>query len=244
MPHHWTMAENIAALYLARCYGNKGYKGDLKAKELVAHGITPASLHMALGNYLSLYNRGGLTNTSKAQRQVFLSYGGLSADELRGIAIKALGGTTVGKPVPLVKGKYALPDFLASIVSQKAYIRWLQRKATAHAKRDRKRGNAKVTNEAYKIAIHDAACTSSGRDAYTGEVLDWALISKYDNDSSKAGPRNYKAGFAMLPTVDHVGDGKGAPEFRICSWRTNSAKSDLSLSEFISLCRKVVSHSQ
>jgi hypothetical protein len=72
--------------------------------------------------------------------------------------------------------------------------------------------------------------------------LRWDLISKYTNDESKAGKRAYKRTFADLPSVDHVGDGLGAPDFRICAWRTNDAKTDLSHEEFVSLCRAVVAH--
>jgi hypothetical protein len=81
---------------------------------------------------------------------------------------------------------------------------------------------------------------SIGLDAYTGEVLDWHLISKYDNDVAKKGRSKYKALFGLLPTVDHVGDVTGPANFKICAWRTNYAKNDLSLAEFVSLCRRVV----
>jgi hypothetical protein len=36
-----------------------------------------------------------------------------------------------------------------------------------------------------KDAIHAAVCATQGRDAYTGEKLDWSLVSQYDNDESK-----------------------------------------------------------
>lgn len=138
--------------------------------------------------------------------------------------------------------KYAVPAFLVAVVAQAIYERWLHRKAVAHVRRDRKRGNQSVLNEHYKKAIHDAVCQSDGKDAYTGEPLDWHLISKYDNEASAKGRRVYKASFARLPTVDHVGDGTGAANFKICGWRTNDAKNDLALEEFIELCRKVLAH--
>lgn len=138
--------------------------------------------------------------------------------------------------------KYELPDFLRSIVDQKAYDRWLQHKAEAHKKRDRSRGNTTATVAAYKVAIHHAVEHSSGRDAYTGEQLRWDLISKYDNEASKLGKRHYKAGFALLPSVDHVGDGLGEANFKICAWRTNDAKNDLTYADFVELCRLVVQH--
>jgi hypothetical protein len=136
--------------------------------------------------------------------------------------------------------KYALPEFLRPALTQVSYERWLARKADAHVTRDRKRGNTSATNEQYKIAIHKAVVESEGLDAYTGEALAWDLVSKYDNNESKQGKRKYKAQFALLPTVDHVNDGLGPADFKICSWRTNDAKGDLSLNEFVELCRRVV----
>ena len=138
--------------------------------------------------------------------------------------------------------KYALPDFLLMVVAQAAYERWLHRKAIAHVRRDRKRGNQAALNEAYKRAIHDAVCQSGGNDAYTGEAMHWHLLSKYDNQASSQGRRQYKAGFALLPTVDHVGDGLGAASFKICGWRTNDAKNDLGHEEFVQLCQRVITH--
>ena len=136
--------------------------------------------------------------------------------------------------------KYQLTGQMASLVEQTTYERWLHRKAVAHVRRDRNRGNATATNEEYKIAIHQAVCESDGKDAYTGEKLDWALLSKYDNEQSKKHGNKKKKRFALLPSVDHVGDGAGPADFKICGWRTNDAKNDMSLNEFISLCKKVV----
>ncbi len=138
--------------------------------------------------------------------------------------------------------KYQLPAVLGGAVDQKVYERWLARKAAAHVKRDRKRGNNAALIEEYKRAIHEAVRISGGMDTYTGEKLQWDLISKYDNEKSKTGRRAYKATLALLPTVDHVGDGLGVANFRICSWRTNGAKGDLSHDDFIDLCRRVVGH--
>jgi len=134
--------------------------------------------------------------------------------------------------------KYQIPKFLEDTVTQACYEKWLHRKAVAHVRRDRKRGNKTATNEEYKISIHKAVSDSKGKDAYTGEELDWAL--RYDNKASKKHGRRYKKQCALLPSVDHVGDGTGPVDFKICAWRTNDAKSDLSYKEFVELCRKVV----
>ena len=138
--------------------------------------------------------------------------------------------------------KYELPEFLAALVTQSDYEKWLSRRAAAHVWRDRKRGNIAAAVEAYKAAIHRAVMLSAGRDAYTGEALAWEKIGKYSNAESKAHGRHYKATLALLPSVDHVGDGLGEADFKICAWRTNDAKNDLSREEFVDLCRRVVAH--
>ena len=137
--------------------------------------------------------------------------------------------------------KYQLPNFLVGTVDQKSYEWWLRAKGRAQVQRDRKRGNANATGEEYYRAIHKAVVESNGRDRYTGEMLDWSLISTYDNQESKRSGRVYKARFAKLPTVDHIDDGLGPANFAICGWRTNDAKSDMSHDEFVALCRRVIS---
>jgi hypothetical protein len=132
--------------------------------------------------------------------------------------------------------KLALPAFLADQVGQKAYEQWIKRKADAHVNRDRKRGHASATKAGYREAIHRAVVASGGRDAYTGEVLDWRLISQYDNKESKLGRHSYKARFALLPTVDHIEAASTEAAFCICSWRTNDAKNDLTKQAFLDLC--------
>lgn len=136
--------------------------------------------------------------------------------------------------------KYQLPKFLEDVITQAHYERWLHRKALAHIKRDRKRGNGTITNEQYKLAIHKAVEESKGKDAYTDEQLDWTLLSTYDNDESKELKSLYKKKFALLPSVDHIGNQSDQIEFKICGWRTNDSKNDLDYNEFVDLCKKVV----
>lgn len=135
-----------------------------------------------------------------------------------------------------------LPGFLVDVVAQDVYERWLRRKAKSLVERDKKSG-ADVSATVYRVAIHQAVLASDGLDAYTGEALNWELISQYDNEKSKQLGRKYKHEFALLPTVDHVDDPRqGSGRFNICSWRTNDAKHDLGLDEFIALCEKVLAH--
>ena len=140
--------------------------------------------------------------------------------------------------------KYERPEFLPATVTQANYEKWLRGRAAAHVWRDRKRGNIAAAVEAYKAAIHRAVMHCAGCDAYTGEALAWEKIGKYSNAESKAHGRRYKATLALLPSVDHVGDGLGEADFKICAWRTNDAKNDLSQEEFVDLCHRVVAHSK
>jgi len=141
-----------------------------------------------------------------------------------------------------VRARYEPPNVLVPEIDGVIYRRWLTRKAAAYRKRDRRRGNTGATIESYKRAIHDAVCRSQGCDAYTGEMLDWRLISTYDNARSKVGRRVYKDSLALLPTVDHVGDGLSGADFKICGWQTNDCKSSLSYLDFIAFCRRVIAH--
>ena len=143
---------------------------------------------------------------------------------------------------PRSRKKYNLPAFLTDQCSEEKYLRWLHRKAVAHVRRDRARGNKMAECAEYRFAIHGAVQESAGKDAYTGHSLDWSLISAYDNQAAKGAGRKYKRRFANLPTVDHVGNGLGSPDFKICAWKVNDAKSDLSLHEFITLCHDIINH--
>jgi hypothetical protein len=143
---------------------------------------------------------------------------------------------------PVNPQRHPLPNFLRGHVSETTYQRWLKRKAAAIVRRDRRRGNKGATVAEYKRAIHEAVVRGGGKDAYTGQSLRWDLISKYDNEASRRGGRNYKHRFGDLPSVDHVNEGRGRPRFQICAWRTNDAKSDLSYEDFVALCRSVLRH--
>ncbi|MGB4924802.1 MAG: hypothetical protein WBO98_11565 [Candidatus Nitrotoga sp.] len=138
--------------------------------------------------------------------------------------------------------KHPLPPFLEERIQPLVYKRWLARKAAAHLKRDRKRGYENITGAIYRDAIHEAVLQSDGKDVYTGEELNWCLISTYNNSDSESGKHGYKAGFALLPTVDHIESSVSKPGFCICAWRTNATKHDLSHQAFIDICKKVLEH--
>lgn len=138
---------------------------------------------------------------------------------------------------------YAVPSRIREKCDQATYSRWLQTKARAHVKRDRRRyGKNSCTVAGYKKKIHAAVLASENRDYYTGEELDWTLVSKFRNAAAKAGMVQYKKSFALLPTVDHALDKDRRQKFVICSWRVNDAKSDLTLHEFHRLCKLVLDY--
>lgn len=137
--------------------------------------------------------------------------------------------------------RYPLPHFLIDVITQAKYSRWLSNKATAHIKRDQKL-RPDITSIEYKKSIHEAVIRSEGKDAYTGETLDWSLLSKWDNEKAKEHGSRYKSQFALLPSVDHVSERRGPTDFTICAWRTNAAKNDLSVEDFVQLCEKVIKH--
>ncbi len=132
--------------------------------------------------------------------------------------------------------RFPVPEVLKGKCTQQDYTHWLYNKASAHVKRDRKRGNDIATPALYREAIHEAVSRGGDRDAFTGEPLRWDLIRTYDNEESKKGRREYKKRFADLPSVDHLDDGMGQPNFAICSWRTNDCKNDLTVDELIEFC--------
>ena len=138
--------------------------------------------------------------------------------------------------------KYSLPPFLKNILKEEAYKKWLQRKAMAHVRRDRKRGFQNISVSHYKELIHRAVLESKGKDAYTGKKLDWKLISKYDNEKSKKRGYSYKKQFANLPTIDHETQKKQSPSFKICSWKINDLKNDLTLEELLEECNNLIVH--
>ena len=132
--------------------------------------------------------------------------------------------------------KYELPPFLEGMLTREVYVRWLHRKAQAHARRDRRRWKQTIRASAYKEAIHDAVLCSEGRDCYTNERLDWSLLSKWDDREAEREGGRLKRQFALLPTVDHVDPGSMEADFRICGWRTNDCKNDLTVAELGAFC--------
>ncbi|MBI4027298.1 MAG: hypothetical protein HY360_20095 [Verrucomicrobia bacterium] len=138
--------------------------------------------------------------------------------------------------------KHPMPRFLSEKCTQEKYQHWLKWKANAHYKRDRKRKYPGATQARWKEAIHEAVKRCKGKDDYTGRLLRWDLLRKYDNKKAKGAGIRYKKKFAGLPSVDHYNPLRRQPDFRICAWFVNDAKSDLTYGEFLNLCRAVLKH--
>ncbi len=139
--------------------------------------------------------------------------------------------------------KWKIPDCLKPKVSDEdAFRTWLDRKATSIRKRDRKRHLAVFSLSVTKQAIVSAIERSNGRDFYTGETLDWHLISKWVGSEEGTNANDYRRKFWMLPSVDHDFADSAKPVFHICSWRMNVSKNDQSIAEFLQLAARVQKH--
>jgi hypothetical protein len=139
---------------------------------------------------------------------------------------------------------YALPSFLQGIVTQTDYVRWLNQKCDSMRQRDLKLKRPYASENprmAYKQKIHQAVLDNGQFDPYTGEKLDWKLISKQKSLKKYGYVNDFLNTFALLPAVDHIGS--DTLEFEICSWIVNEAKSCMDPDEFVGLCKKVVDFS-
>lgn len=136
--------------------------------------------------------------------------------------------------------KYQPPDFIKSRCSDEKYKKWLDCQALRHVKRDKKRGFTGASAPLYKELIHRAVENSCGLDEYTGKPLRWDLIGTFNNTDAERDKWRYRDKFKDLPTVDHVDRKKEAPSFKICSWRVNDAKNDLTIEEFVELCDIII----
>jgi hypothetical protein len=135
-----------------------------------------------------------------------------------------------------MSAKYQLPICLEELrVDETAFVRWLHRKAMAHVRRDRRRGFRDSFVSRYKEHIIRAVAEANGCDFYTGQQLDWRLISKWNNDDASAKGGEYKRAFWNLPTVDHEDPRNPLSPIRLCSWRVNDAKNDQTIEELLKL---------
>lgn len=135
--------------------------------------------------------------------------------------------------------QYPIPAFLsAKGISQDEFGRWLDKATLAHVRRDRKRIKEKIVPKLYRTAIYQAVIERPGRDYYTGEELDWALLQHFAG-APIPGREDKK-----VPTVDHENLSATNPIFRICSMRTNKCKSDYSIIHVLEFATALIKHQQ
>jgi hypothetical protein len=149
--------------------------------------------------------------------------------------------------------KYPLPAYLQDIYTVSSYAGMLKLKARNLRNRDRR--NKKPVALKYSVAkyrekVHGAIMDGGRTDPYTGETIDWTLISKWDGVAGKDRgiPNLLAVGFDkslyLSPSIDHVYPDSDELELEVCSWIANSCKSVLNPAEFIALCGKVAACSR
>jgi hypothetical protein len=140
---------------------------------------------------------------------------------------------------------YILPPFLDGVCTQKTYSKWLLCRAKELYIRDKKQKRpcaANASRSLYRKAIHRAVGESGALDPYTGDAMAWDRIGTWDTTKGKDNHDIFKTGFALLPTVDHLGPDAQELDFEICSWLVNCCKSSFTRDEFIGICKKVAAH--
>lgn len=136
---------------------------------------------------------------------------------------------------------HQLPQQILDVVDEAKVLQWIKKKATAHKRRDIKRGCFPAGADYVEMMLA-AVKASGGFDHYSGEWLHWHLISTYDNDLSSMDGRRYKKAHDLLPTIDHVFVEDRMDRFVVCGWRTNDAKGDMTHEELLAFCRMVLEH--
>jgi hypothetical protein len=146
---------------------------------------------------------------------------------------------------PTLYIKYHLPDFLKGRIPEHVYDNWLNERANTLRHRDIKKNRpyaVATTKGQYKEKIHKAVNEAGQFDPYTGDALQWELISTWDSEKAKQGGDEYKDKFLLMPTVDHKDPKSTTLEFEIVSWLINDCKSGLDPAQFVALCKKIVAH--
>jgi hypothetical protein len=127
--------------------------------------------------------------------------------------------------------KFELPSYIVG-TNESKFNEWIVKRAKYHASHDTKKKGIEFNQKDYREMIYNAITESKGRDFYTGEKLDWSKILRFE------GKRGTRRNFLDMPTIDHHESGK----FKICSWRTNDCKNDLSTKELKYFCRLILAN--
>jgi hypothetical protein len=139
--------------------------------------------------------------------------------------------------------RWFLPSFLEGICTLAQYRRWLFSHANVLLSRDKRLMRPYALSghmELYKEKLDDAAHHGMS-DPFTGDILQWALINRWDPLKKDPFDHSVKK-FRLLPTADHVDPASDVLDIEICSWFMNGCKGNLGPQEFVAICRKVADY--
>lgn len=143
------------------------------------------------------------------------------------------------------KVDFGLPVFLKEICKEDVYWKWLSREATRFYNEDQEVGEYDRTSRySYRTAIHKAVLRHGEVDAYTGAILNWKLVGRFNSKQAKKLGKQYRAHFADAPVADRIDNIPGSLNIAICSWRVFYSKKNLDYAEFLSICSSVSKYAE
>jgi hypothetical protein len=80
--HHWSEADDIAALYVYRFGAER--LGTTSTELARSRGIKPGSFDMRVRNFGAICGDGNLTHVAQQSRRIFALYADVAEEQLRG----------------------------------------------------------------------------------------------------------------------------------------------------------------
>lgn len=160
----------------------------------------------------------------------------------RGLGLMSQSALVQASPIV---NTYPCPDWLrCRKISDGEYGIWLEKQTRQVWNREaQKQKHACASRQALKLVLHQAASESTGYDPYSGTRFFVKHMRRgwVDSQAHLNGNRHYRTLRRAMPTFDHV-NGLGKCAYELCTWETNSAKSFMSPTQFVDLCRRVAGH--
>lgn len=145
----------------------------------------------------------------------------------------------------MMQADFGLPVFLKGVCKEDVYLKWLSREATRFYNEDQAVGEYDLTSRySYRNAIHRAVLRHGEVDAYTGSILNWKLVGRFNAKEAKKLGKQYRAHFADTPVADRIDNQPGGLNITICSWRIYYSKKNLDYAEFLSICSAVSKYAE
>ena len=119
------------------------------------------------------------------------------------------------------------------------YLKWLARESSRFFNNDMKHKIKSISRLEYKDAIHKAVLKNKDIDAFTGNLLNWKLLGKYDSKMAREHGRSYKVLYGDIPTATLINGGAGHTNISICAWKVDECKGELNFNEFSEICNAV-----